>query len=203
VTDRTSSAGATPEFAQRAEDRRLAGDAEAAERIVRAGLADQPENADAVLLLARVLLEQDRGSEALGVIEQYASLTRLPGDEAAQPDGDGPVFGEAVSEAELELAFEDAQPEREQMVDADSIAQQAIRQTDTDLSGDFASPEVSYATETVAGLLEDQGAEPEAMRIREVVATERATPTAQTHSHAAIIQELERWLGNLRGGMQA
>lgn len=204
--DASETGGPLPEFAQRAEQRRQAGDADAAERILRAGLAEQP-SADAVLMLARLLLEQGRGNEALDAIEQYASQTRRPGDDAPAPppppgsDADAPVvFAEALSDDELELAFEDAQPESERMVDADSIAQQAIRQTDTDLSGDFGSPEVSYATETVAGLLETQGDVSTASRLRRAVAAS-ASRAPDRDRRAATIRELERWLGNLRGGM--
>jgi hypothetical protein len=170
--------------------------------------------ADDVLELARQLLEQGRNSEALAAIEQYAA-----GDPIAVPATDSQaLFDEGVSDRELEIAFESAESDRDEMLDADEIAERAIRQTDSELQeydgipavkDDFMESGASYATHTVAQLLEDQGAAPTASKVRAIVESSSdagsAAPVDQLpvrDRRTATIMELERWLVNLRGVAQ-
>jgi hypothetical protein len=209
-----------------------AGDRDEAERIVREGLREQPDCADAVLLLARLLLEQERGTDALQAIEQYASYTRTPADRAAaefsvhsetleaefvasgrvaggiidgERVGDDDVFGSAVSAGELDHAFSAAESDTSAMLDADAVAQHAIRQVDGVDLEDFRLAESSFATRTMAGLLEQQGDAEGALEIREAVESTASSAGARPDRWAATIRELERWLGNLNslgGGLQ-
>lgn len=175
--------------------------------MVREGLAQQPDSPDAVLLLARLLLESRRNDEALAVIRGYAG--------GHADDTREPATGFAgVSDSELDLAFERAESDREHMLDADAIAQRAIRQTDPVIEGveaasvdddDFVTPDASYATRTVASLLERQGAAPTASKVRAIVdsSTNESAPRDMIRDRRmATVMELERWLVNLRGVSQ-
>ncbi len=186
---------------------------------------DTPATADEVLQLARGMLEQNRSEEALTLIEQYARRTSTgPVPVEVEPHA---VFDAGVSDHELELAFESAESDREQMLDADEIAERAIRETDSDrgleeipdADEDFFSSGSSYATRTVATLLERQGDAPTASKIRAMVEDSgpssgvAAEPSAadwgdpspvgsnspMRDRRTATIMELERWLVNLRG----
>jgi hypothetical protein len=184
----------------------------------------QPTSAaNDVLRIARELLEQGRSDEALAAIEQYAADSSV---EPTLPDESEPIFDGAVTDQELELAFESAESDPEQMLDVDEIAERAIRQADTELPApdvepaaqeDFVELGASYATRTVAKLLERQGDAPAASRIRAIVnSSEDDTATAEgsvpdstvslkppvRDRRTATIMELERWLVNLRGVAQ-
>lgn len=202
---------------------------------VAASASHPPGSADAVLEMARRLLEQNRSDEALAVIERYAENTELEQPAASESPA---VFDAGVSDQELELAFEAAESDREQMLDADEIAERAIRQTDSVIreldevpcvEEDFVSSGSSYATRTVASLLESQGDAPTASRVRAIAdSSDQNLAVAQvndSHGHSnspsnspsyspgdtnppvrdrrtATIMELERWLVNLRGVAQ-
>lgn len=117
---------------------------------------------------------------------------------AAAPD-------RGVSDDELELAFADAEPEHEQMRSADDVAEQAILQADLALEaeGELAPDEVgeSFATETMAHLLERQGDGEGAERIR--AALDSGSSGGDRRSRGNVVETLERWLENLRGGPRA
>jgi len=111
----------------------------------------------------------------------------------------------SITDDELEMAFADAEPELEQMRDADQVAQQAILEADRALEaeGDMAPDEVGnhFATETMASLLEQQGDGEAAQRIRSaLVPTE---DLAGRTRRPEAVATLERWLDNLRRGAQA
>ena len=132
----------------------------------------------------------------------------VPGPEISQPPelALGPETSSAaarsITDDELELAFADAEPELEQMRDADDVAQEAMLEADRALEaeGAVAPDEVgeNFATETMANLLERQGDESGAERIRAalVPAAEAPAPSRRVDALAT----LERWLENLRGG---
>ena len=117
---------------------------------------------------------------------------------------DGPDSG--ISERELERAFEDARPETDRMLDADSVAHAAMRQADHLLEGDGDLEEVGqeFQTATMAELLERQGDPSGASRIRAALSAPKPPaarpPAADPRSIQAMIATLERWLENLRGG---
>jgi hypothetical protein len=181
-------------------------------RLASPSTPNHPPSADDVLKLAGELLERGRSDEALATIEQYA---------AANPDArpasaeQPPVFDTGVSDRELDLAFDSAESDRDQMLDADEIAQQAIRQTEPEIrdlseipaaEADFADSGASYATRTVAQLLERQGDSPTASRVR-AIADSSEQHTADSNPpvrdrRTSTIKELERWLVNIRAAAQ-
>ncbi|NNL66070.1 MAG: hypothetical protein HKP30_07510 [Myxococcales bacterium] len=135
--------------------------------------------------------------------------------------------GGAVDDDELDDAFAEAESDREQMFGADEVAQAALATVPEDEDDDLveahprsfvdsvtASADAPFATETVAGLLEQQGHadDAEALRARIAPAPERdepeilpppepetitppETPDASPRRSQAT---LERWLDNLR-----
>jgi len=131
------------------------------------------------------------------------------------PSGVPPLeeLSEGVSDQELDHAFEEASPETDQMLDADRVAQVAMRQADEALGEDLAPDEVgtAFATRTMADLLERQGDAEGAERIRAslVEGAEAADHPAWEAapggrpSRKQVIATLEHWLENLRGGIRA
>ena len=137
------------------------------------------------------LLESGR-SEAARLL-----LTALVVSPASAPET-------GITDAELETAFANAEPETDQMHHADDVAQQAILQADLALEaeGRMAPDEVGehFATETMAQLLEKQGDTPGAGRIRAALDAHDRSEIERRPNRGKAVATLERWLGNLRGG---
>jgi hypothetical protein len=189
------------EFAMLAEGHRRAGLTDQAEQLARTGIADNPDCPEGALVLALALLDQGRVEEARQVIEQWTD-TNL-GVEVTDDSAPGAEFAGDVTDGELENAFASAETDRDEVVDADSIAQRAMMDAKVDPADEFASPDSSFATRTVADLLSQQGDEQSASRIRAMVDSTRGdTEVRPRHRNAAKIERLERWLSNVRGGMQ-
>jgi len=115
------------------------------------------------------------------------------------------ALGSGISERELERAFEDARPETDRMLDADAVAQTALRQADRLLETEDGLEDVGqeFQTATMAELLERQGDPRAASRIRAALDSPEpaARPAASGQpSLQQMIATLERWLENLRGG---
>jgi len=119
-----------------------------------------------------------------------------------------------LTDQELDDAFARAEPETDQMLDADGVAQAAIAEADRALAGEAEQPlahEVGeqFATATMAGLLEQQGDAGGASQIRAsldagVAPLSTEEPTASPRSgRDRVIHTLEQWLENLRGGARA
>ena len=123
------------DFAALAEGHRRAGLIREAEQILQGGLSDHPDCVEGLLVLALVLLEQERGEEARAVLERWAD-DALGVEIAADPKGEE-VFTASVTDGELDHAFDGAEADRENMVNADAIAQQAMREVDFDLAGEM------------------------------------------------------------------
>jgi len=171
------------EFAMLAEGHRRAGMLDQAEQLVRSGLDEQPECAEGALVMALVLLDQGQVEEARRVIADWAD-TNLGVE----------VTDESVSGEETD---------RDEVIDADAIAQQAVSETEFDLADEFVSPDSSFATRTVADLLAQQGDEPRASRLRAMMDSPASDTVLKTRDrNARKIERLERWLTNIRGGMQ-
>jgi hypothetical protein len=192
------------DFAGRADEQRRAGRLSEAEQIAREGLVAEPGSREGVLVLALVLLEQDRHEEAQRTLESWcaASLSipaALPAPLASEP------FAAELSESEFERAFEDAETDREQMIDTDTIAERAIEQAER-TDEDLGRLNENFATGTVADLLERQGDVEGATRIRARLADAVCEGTdpglREPRQPRPEIRELERWLVNLRGGAQ-
>lgn len=189
------------EFAMLAEGHRRAGMLDQAEQLARSGLDEHPDCAEGALVLALVLLDQSRDGVARRVILDWAD-TNLGVEVTDQSAPDEP-FGAEVSDGELETAFESAETDRDEVIDADAIAQQAVSEAELNLADEIVSPDSSFATRTVADLFAQQGDEPRASRIRAMMDSSASDDAAKPRGRSARkIERLERWLVNIRGGMQ-
>lgn len=184
-----------------AEGHRRAGLVDQAEQLARNGIDEHPDSPEGALVLALALLDQDRDDDARRVIERWAD-TNLGVEVTDNSTSDADFDGE-VSDGELETAFASAETDRDEVIDADAIAQQAMLDAKIDPADEFTSPDSSFATRTVADLLSQQGDEDGASRIRAMVdSTTGDSEVATRDSKAKKIARLERWLSNIQGGVQ-
>jgi tetratricopeptide (TPR) repeat protein len=171
-----------------AESHRRAGRPADAERAARAGLERAPSALRLRVVLALALLEQGRADAAKRELEH--SL------------GASAEFPTELSEQEFEAAFESAEPEAENLVDADRVAEQALREAELGPADEIgpAGADSVFATRTMAELLERQGDREGAARIRSRIERARTAPSAPsaTDRRRQLVRELERWLVNLR-----
>jgi thioredoxin-like negative regulator of GroEL len=189
------------EFAMLAEGHRRAELLDQAEQLARAGLDEHPDCPEGALVLALVLLDQGRDEEARRVMADWVDSNL--GVEVADESASDEMFGTEVSDGELEVAFESAETDRDEVIDADSIAQQAVSEAGLDLADEFVSPDSSFATRTVADLLAQQGDEQRASQIRAMMDSSANGSEVKTEDRSARkIERLERWLINIRGEMQ-
>ncbi len=201
------SAAQTPPFAALAETQRRTGQVQEAEHLAREGLAAQPASVAGRVALGLALLDQGRAEEARREFE--GAVDRLvmepapaPGPAPAAGPPASPAWGQgAIRDDEIDLAFATAETDPDQMLDATTVAQQALRQADLDkpeaLAADPASP---FATPTMATLLERQGDPKSAEAIRAALAA-RGGPSFMPRAggrQAPYIATLEHWLENLR-----
>jgi hypothetical protein len=136
------------------------------------------------------LLESDRAEEARHELVHAMA----PRSEPSALAGD-------VTDLELEHAFERAHPVADEVVDADRVAREAIREVDRELLA-RAEPPAAFATGTMAELLERQGDAEGARRIRESLAhreVRRENPPRlrPRPDRARVLATLEEWLGNV------
>jgi tetratricopeptide (TPR) repeat protein len=183
---------ADPCFAALAESYRREGRAADAERVLRAGI-EAGESGDAAWsVLCLTLLDEHRYDEAREVLYQRADLLH------GRYFGAHP-FDAGVEAKELDLAFERAEPDAEQVVDADRVALVAMREANLDAPEDLALVDSAYATETMAKLLAKQGDRDGAARIRERLSLrETAGRALPVGSRVRRVEILERWLRNVR-----
>ena len=194
-------------FAALAEVHRLAGRLDQAERVARQGLDCKPESTEGRLVLALALLDQGRIAEAREELERMSTEVLTTHGVSAQPQDD------SVSDAELDDAFEQAETDTDELIDPNRVAEEAVAHADfhadagEDLDdGDVAStlePGSAFATATMAELLERQGDEGGAERIRAALGPADDSSTeevaADDHDLQHWIDTLERWLSNIRG----
>jgi hypothetical protein len=192
---------AAPGFAALAELHRRARRFLEAERVLRAGLDRRGDANDARALLALVLWDQGRVDEARGELSRIGARILAARAAAAADD--------AVSEAELEVAFAEAETDADALIDPDRVAAEAIEHADAGahegLREDAESSEVpgqAFVTETMARLLDRQGDARGAARIRAALAAENPPPPGRrrmrVQQRARTVAVLERWLANLR-----
>jgi hypothetical protein len=203
-------------FAALAESHRRAGRAAEAVRVARAGLAGAPESRDGLAVLCLALLDQGLRDEAYRELEGVAGALGTGRAPRGSPVGE-------LSEGELEHAFSRAETDPREVIDADRLAQEAIRAARLDqpegLSHGPAAPDPgealasrargTYATATMAELLERQGHGRAASRIRATLgaapggeaeaAGEGLFPLDAPDRRQRYAATLERWLRNLRG----
>ena len=172
-----------------AEAQRRAGRPAEAERLARSGLEHDPRSSRLRVALALALLDQRRVDAAR---EELAGLLAAGAEHPAE-----------LSEQELEAAFEHAEPEAEQLMDADRVAELALREAELG-PADEISPagagDSVFATRTMAELLERQGDRAGAERIRSRLGRSReaAAGASSNDPRGRVVRELERWLANLR-----
>ena len=185
-----------------AEVHRRAGRPDEAEQVARRGLEFDPECGEARAVLALALLDMGRPDEARAALAPVAEalLSRHGlGDAETQLETAASVAASGasgLSEDELERAFEDAVPERDEMLDADRVAREAIEQADRELVAEITGPgPAPFATRTIADLLESQGDAQGAEEVRAVIEASREVVDGKRQR---ALGELERWLQNLQ-----
>ncbi len=179
-------------FPALAEALRRGGRPDEAERVLREGLRSRPDRVDARAVLCLTLQDQGRADEARLELERAAD--ELLGAEVSTGDYSG-----EISENELETAFDHAEADVEQLVDADRLAEQAIKEAEFGLPEDFNTP-------TMANLLEAQGDSDGAERIRSSLESgyaeedvgEGLFPLDGPEDKQKTLKTLELWLGNVR-----
>jgi tetratricopeptide (TPR) repeat protein len=212
-------------FPALAEANRRAGHAKEAERVAREGLRERPSLLAGRVALSLALLDLGRIDEArtelIRVLEANPhhapaanALRRatLPEQGAMDELEETSELLSDLAEDELENAFQDAEAESDEMLSANRVVAAAVRGVDqNEPEGVIPFPADSpFATETVAGLLEQQNHRGEAQAVREVLEGPPASvtfakdPGAALHDTmnrgAGVIATLERWLENLRRG---
>ena len=179
-------------FPALAEAHRRGGRPDEAERVVREGLRCRPDRVEARAVLYLALLDQGRVDDMRRELERAA-------DELLAAEVSASDYSGEISEGELESAFDRAEADVEQVVDADLLAPQAMQE------GDLGLPEV-YNTSTLADLLEAQGDTGGASRIRSALefaheeedVGEGLFPLDGPADQQDTLKTLERWLGNVR-----
>jgi hypothetical protein len=193
-------------FPALAEALRREGRATEAERVARQGLERKPGSAEGCATLALALLDQGREQEARRVLEaQIGEPSAVLGPPwvpvPATPDP-AEVFGGSLTEPEFERVFAAAETDREQLIDADRVAEEALHRAHPapidEIGASAGSP---FATHTVANILESQGDPQAASLLRASLRRGDdggAAPAAAGGGRRRTIAKLERWLENLR-----
>ena len=197
------------EFPALAEALRRSGCPQEAEGVARRGLERKPGCLEGGVALALALLDQgrvddarrelaSRAAESLAArgFERPASLA----SEAVAAPAVSNDFDVEVTEGELERAFAAAEPDREQVVDADRVAQAAMREANLELPEALSAvSDPMFATGTMADLLESQGDPDAASQIRVALeADAEGAGAASSGDRDRIVAILESWLANLR-----
>jgi len=193
-------------FPALAEALRREGRAAEAERVARQGLEREPESAEGSASLALALLDQGREQEARRVLEARiveafveVGPPRIP--VPATPDAEK-VFDGSLTEREFERVFAAAETDREQLIDADRVAEEALHRAHPEPVDEIAASKGSpFATHTVANILESQGDPQAASLVR--ASLQRgdgggAAPAARGGDRRRTIAKLGQWLENLR-----
>lgn len=196
----------SPAFPALAEAHRRAGRAEVALKIAEEGVRLQPELVAGHMALALALLDLGRMDElrsrlarVLAAVPEHGLAARVQAELPAAPEpGAHPLAG--IDELELENAFDDAEAEREEMIDANHVAAATLRAVEEEgpegvLPSLGQSP---FVTESMAGLLEQQGDVAGATAMRQALSPQRTERPLEEHRRERVIATLERWLENLR-----
>ena len=155
-------------------------------------------------MLAITLLDQGRPAEARTELECLTlDVLAAHGIDVSSP------AHEEISESELDKAFAQAETDADQLIDPNRVAEEAVVHVDIGADEELAEgldalePGSAFATATMAELLEAQGDETSAQRIR--AALDPSTPAAPQKAsqedlrREQLVATLEGWLTNLRG----
>lgn len=200
----------SPAFPALAEAHRRAGRPEVALKIAEEGLRHQPGLVAGHMAVSLALLDLGRTDElrsrlarVLAEVPDHALATRVRAELPGPPEADvEPLAG--IDERELENAFDDAEAERDEMIDANHVAAATLRAVEEEgpegvLGSQGGSP---FVTETMAGLLEQQGDVEGARAMRRALAPRRPEPRLEDDRRERVVATLERWLENLRRRMR-
>jgi hypothetical protein len=191
-------------FAALAELHRRAGRLEDAERVLLRGLAESPDAMDARAVVALVLADAGRDTGLRGHLERWAvqavaACAPPTPSPVLLPDAESP--GEGFSASEIDRAFDSAEPDADEMITPDSVAEEAALRADGPMA--LESPFESggaFATRTMAEVLERQGDHEGAARIRAGLG--ESEPDARLDEGGSVppstLLVLERWLHNAR-----
>ena len=155
------------DFAAEAERKRREGDARAAVALARQGLAADPANSPGRIALALALIDLGDVDGAREQLEAGAPAAAEPA-EAPRALEHG-VLGADLGEDELETAFARAETNPDEMLSANKVVEQTLANEQVDVAeGAFdVTGSSTYATETMATLLEGQGRVGDAEVLRE------------------------------------
>lgn len=197
------------DWPREADTRRRDGYPEQARRLAEAGLVDDPYHPIGRAVLALACLDLGDAAGARGALEGLVAPQRGP---AAEPLDAGPEltdepFGvvsdplEDLAENELDNAFSQVESETVEVWTTNRVAEAALRSVEEgEPEGvtDLEEPDSPFATETVAQLLEQQGAVERAEAIRIKLEGGAAASGAEHDPRTQWIGTLEHWLDNLR-----
>jgi hypothetical protein len=198
------------DWPREAEARRREGRPEQARRLAEAGLVDEPHQSVGRAVLALACLDLGDASGAREALEGLLTPLRGP---AAEPIDAGPEapeepFGvvsdplEDLAENELDNAFSQVESEMVEVWTTNRVAEAALRSVEEGepegVTDDLEEPDSPFATETVAQLLEQQGAVERAEAIRLKLEGGATASGAENDPRTHWIGTLEHWLDNLR-----
>jgi hypothetical protein len=203
------------DWPQEAEARRRDGRPEQARRLAEAGLVDEPHHVVGRAVLALACLDLGDAAGAREALEGLVFPVFPHSGPAAEPIDaglDGPdapdePFGlvsdplEDLAENELENAFSQVESEAVEVWTTNRVAAAAVRSVEGGRPEgvvDLEEPDSPFATESVAQLLEQQGAAERAEAIRFKLGGGAAASGLASDPRAQWIGTLEHWLDNLR-----
>lgn len=201
-------------FAAKAEVARQAGRLDEAEQIVRGGLQSEPASIAGRIVLASVLFDAGASDEAHASLE--AVLAAVPGFDAElvsqrslATQSPPPLVQEWIAASDIAVLESEkfsAESLHEEVVEEKFAALHDALSQPADGLDDRRTLGESFATGTVARLLEEQGHVDAAQEIRVVLSQKNHVATkTQDEGQASrdrVVGTLEKWLENLRGGMQ-
>jgi hypothetical protein len=197
------------DWPQEAEARRRDGHPEQARRLAEAGLVEEPHHVAGRAVLALACLDV---GDAAGAREALEGLVFPRSGPAAEPivaglDAPDEPFGlvsdplEDLAENELDNAFSQVESEAVEVWTTNRVAAAALRFVEEGQPEgvvDLEEPDSPFATESVAQLLEQQGAVERAEAIRFKLEGGAAVSGSASDPRAQWIGTLEHWLDNLR-----
>ncbi len=208
------SSGGSRAFPALCEAHRRSGRPEEAERVAREGLRRHPEQTAGRVALGLALMDLDRLDEArseltrvLDAVPDHALAQAALPEHKPAPAAEAELL-EELGEGELDQAFAAAESDPEEMMDANGVAAAVVRAVESEPDDAEGAPagdvaiEPPFATRSMADLLERQGREEEASRLRASleVAVDEPPAAEPAGERERMVRTLEGWLQNLRKG---
>ena len=175
------------DFVAEAERTRRAGDAHAAVELAEAGLAAAPQNDRGRVALALALLDLGDLPRARYELERAFEIeppvtTGIPPRQAIGLGGD-------LGDDELEHAFAAAETNPDEMMSANKVVEQTLENEQAELpeAGFDVTESLTYATETMVSLLEEQGRANDAEALREFLVYPEAESCGDSATEAVAV----------------